>query len=548
MKGRHNRIIPVFAAVLAAALSSATLASCSPHLGWGLVLWSSPKGPLPAGSIVPVYIKSNIEKLYVVGVPKTSMKIELPLWQIELFSSRWKAADRRKQIGQYMSLYMVAARDGLPIRESPNNDSSRVYRLREGQSVKILAKVDGAAVTTGGQDLPGDWYQVITDDGTSGYVFSYAMRIFDETKEGPPSIAEATDAASAQVDMIFSRAWRPEYFQKMIDDQRVNLDLFTLRYGLFADSVGHQIRIELPTVSKVFNYSSISQDGTTFSFEGTPLKIRIDTPNRIVATWTPGAAAAQTAGQVASPQASAQAASPQGGASQPAAAPNRAGAAPAQAAPTQAAVAQTTAGVQASPQGSAAATAAPATAAPATAALTQQPGSGGSPGGASGAQGAPSPFASITNPGMDGSAVFVELPVDPRDTIREEQIREQHLLDAFVAHGSQWKSPDAGRLLLFRSGGFTWAGHDKLPAGFLPDGAGDTGQIAFRLYLDPGLADWDGAFSMRFDAGNSTEVNLLYRFTPEGLDLAPAAPLAPGLTVTAADPRFAPAAFVSARQ
>ncbi|MGO8692278.1 MAG: SH3 domain-containing protein [Rectinemataceae bacterium] len=507
MKARHNRLALALIAVLAAALSSAGLSSCSPRLGWGLLLWTAPQGPLPAGSIVPVYIKSNIEKLYVVGVPGTSKKVELPLWQIELFPSRRKAADRLGQIGSYMSLYMVAARDGLPIRASPTNDAPRVYRLRGGQSVKILAKVSGEAVTTGGQILPGDWYEVIADDGTRGYAFSYAMRIYDETKEGPPAVATSTDAASAQVDVVFSRAWRPEYFQRMIDDQRIDLDFFSLRYGLFADAVGHQIRIELPTVSQVFNYSSISQDGTTFSFEGTPLKIRIESAGRIVATWTAAADAL----------------------------------APAQASPPEAS--------------------------PAAPQETQQANAGTDQGGGQIAQGqgpqtgpAPTPevpapresSAYSTTPGSDGSAVFVELAVDPRDTIRDEDIREQLLLDAFVAKGSQWKSPSAGSLMLFRSGGFTWTGRDRLPAGFLPDGVGDTGQIAFHLYLDPKLGEWDGALTMRFDSGGagggSGTANLLYRFTPEGLDLAPAAAGFAGLTVTAADSRFEPAAFVLAHK
>jgi hypothetical protein len=506
MKGRHNRLELTLIAVLAAALSSIGLFSCSPRLGWGLVLWTAPQGPLPAGSIVPVYIRSNIEKLYVVGVPGSSKKVELPLWQIELFSARWRAVDRLKQIGSNISLYMIAARDGLPIRASPSNDAPRVYRLREGQSVKILSKVSGEAVTTGGQVLPGDWYEVIADDGTRGYVFSYAMRVYDETKEGPPSVATSTDAASAQVDMIFSRAWRPEYFQRMIDDQRVDLDLFSLRYGLFADAVGHQIRVELPTVSQVFNYTSISQDGTTFTFEGTPLKIRIDSNSRIVATWTAAGADALATTQTS-----------------PSAVPP---VAPQTVPPT---TTDTNQGSGAAEQGA-----------------TAQ-------GGAAQVAAAPAASSSAysTTPGTDGSAVFVELAVDPRDTIREEGIREQRLLDAFVAHGAQWKSPAAGRLMLFRSGGFTWSGRDKLPAGFLPDGAGDTGQIVFRLFLDPGLGDWDGAFTMRFDAGGaqggSRTANLLYRFTPEGLDLEPAAGLV-GLNVTAADSSFEPAAFVLARK
>ena len=133
---------------LAALLAiAALLASCSPRLGWGLLLWTAPDGPLPAGSIVPVYIKSNIQKVYVVGVPgskgKKAKKIELPLWQIELYPSRRKAVARVKSMGANMSLYMIAARDGLPLRDMPSNAGRRVYRLREGQSVKVLARSRG---------------------------------------------------------------------------------------------------------------------------------------------------------------------------------------------------------------------------------------------------------------------------------------------------------------------------------------------------------------------------------------------------------------------
>jgi len=492
MTRRHKGRALALVAALAAVIAGAGLSSCSPRLGWGLVLWTAPQGPLPAGSIVPVYIKSNIEKLYVVGVPGTSKKVELPLWQIELFSSRGKAAARLKQLGPNTSLYMVAARDGLPIRDSPTNNSSRVYRLREGQSVKILAKVVGDVVTTGGETLPGDWYQVMADDGTRGYVFSYAMRIYDETKEGPPAIASTQDAASARVDLVFSRSWRPEYFQEMLDDQRVDLDLFSMRYGLFTDSVRHQIRVELPTVSQVFNYDSISQDGAVFIFEGTPLRIRIDNDRRILATWTDDAA--RMAGTQSAPQ----------------------GAPPQAAAPAAGAAAQGTTG----------------------------PGDQATPS-------ATSLNAYSAPPGSNGSAVFVDLAVDPRDAIRQEEIREQRLLDAFMARGEQWASPQAGKLALFRSGGFTWAGHDQLSPGFLPEGSGDSGHIAFRLFIDPKLNSWEGAFSLRFDMqGNegdqSSWVNLLYRFTPEGLELTPAASGFSGITVSAADPRFEPVTLARA--
>ena len=154
MTRRHSRAAAALGTRRPARGGRGLLASCSPRLGWGLLLWTAPEGPLPAGSIVPVYIKSNIQKVYVVGVPgskgKKAKKIELPLWQIELYPSRRKAAARVKAMGANISLYMVAARDGLPFATCPRTPGKRVYRLREGQSVKCSTRPRGKQVSTGG--------------------------------------------------------------------------------------------------------------------------------------------------------------------------------------------------------------------------------------------------------------------------------------------------------------------------------------------------------------------------------------------------------------
>ncbi|HRY54035.1 MAG TPA: SH3 domain-containing protein [Spirochaetia bacterium] len=289
MTRRHLRR----AALLLAAFSlAAGLSSCSRRIGWGVVLWSSSEGSLPAGSIVPVYIRSNIEKLYVVGLPKSGEKLELPLWQVELFPSKAKAAERVQAFGPNASLYMVAARDGLPLRKEASNGAKRVYRLREGETVKVLRKVAGAEVSTGGEALAGEWYEVLAEGGASGFVFSYAMRLYDEAKEGPPlpAAAASKQAASGRVDVIFTNSWKPAYYQEMIDDQRVDLDLFTLRYGLYTDAVRRQVRLELPGVSQVFNYSAISEEGGAFAFVDTPLRIRVEGERRLAVSWVESAA------------------------------------------------------------------------------------------------------------------------------------------------------------------------------------------------------------------------------------------------------------------
>jgi hypothetical protein len=498
MTRRHSRAAAALglAAILAAI---PLLESCSSRLGWGLVLWTAPDGPLPAGSIVPVYIKSNIQKVYVVGVPGAKgKKIELPLWQIELFPTRGKAAARVKSMGSYISLYMVAARDGLPLRDRPSNEGKRVYRLREGQSVKVLDRAAGEAVSTGGAVLPGSWYQVLTDDGTEGYVFSYAFRLYDEAKEGPPMIASAKEALTGRVDLIFSRSWRPEYFQEMLDDGRIDLDYFSLRFGVFVDGIRRQVRIELPAASQVFDYTGISETEGLYAFEGTPLRIRIESDNRMVCSWTGDDALAKGgAATGVAPSA------------QPAATPGDAAAEEAPVPPESA-------------------------------------------------------VEGYESAGSSGSAVFVVLTADPLESIRLEALRRQKLLGAFVdeiggswiapgrvpsgaAPGSAGPGPGSGRLAINKNGRFSWKDRGDAAAALrLPADAGESGDIAIRLFLDPSLSSsWSGALSLRFDQSESGAsrpkwLNFLYRRSPAGLVLAPASAAPGSLVVQAADPGAEP--------
>ena len=63
-------------------LFSLFLTSCSDKImGYSVVLWTIPEHNIPAGEILPVYIKSNISHVYIVEKADGS-KIEIPLWQM----------------------------------------------------------------------------------------------------------------------------------------------------------------------------------------------------------------------------------------------------------------------------------------------------------------------------------------------------------------------------------------------------------------------------------------------------------------------------------
>ncbi len=518
----------LYAAALVAVLAFACLSSCSQRLGWGLVLWTAPEGRLPAGSVVPVYIKSNINHVYVVGSIDAKSKVELPLWQVEVFPSRKKASQEAAKYAKVASLYLVALRDGLPVRVTPtNNGTDRAYRLREGESVKILALAKGDEVRSGDAILAGDWYYVLAGDGTRGYVYSNTMRLFDESKEsGAAPLVAAASSSSVKVDLFFSRQWRPAYFQEMNDSGRPDLDLFSARYGLFVDAIRRQVRLELPAASQVFRYDSITDEGGSFLFEGTTFRVKFLSERRLIADWT-GAPFAAGAAAVA------------GGVN---------GLAPTVAA--------------------AAAVAAVAAAAAANNGGATKPGE--SPLVPSVA---PIPAANPTvSAGATGRAEFVVLAFEMRDVIHTEELRRQRLLDAFISRGGDWSlllappatilseapaaptdagqppaeppvpganfstaaqgapsqvaQPSASRFLATGDGRFRWSRVGLVPPGYLPQGlalADAVGDVAFRLYLPASLRnDWEGVLSLRFDAVPGSDwVNFLWRVGADGLILAP---------------------------
>lgn len=294
---RPAALKPVIFLAALSLIAGISLAGCDRTVGWGLVLWSVPTANLKAGSVVPIYLKSNIGKVYVIGVEGAAPvgkpflavqgpgKIELPFWQVQEYRSRRAAREGAARLADYAGIYLIATRDGLPIRESPANSARRVFRLREGQMVKVLEKAKGEQVTTGGKALPGDWYRVLADDGTRGYVFSNTMKFHDEAT-GQAPVLESEKTLSASIDLVFSRTWRPAWYQTMIDEDRIDTDWFSLRFGLFADAVNRQIRIEMPGFSRVYEYSSITEEEGAYLFAGTPLIIRVQGDRALEATWS----------------------------------------------------------------------------------------------------------------------------------------------------------------------------------------------------------------------------------------------------------------------
>jgi len=280
------------------------LCSCS-RLGWGILLWSTEEPPIRSGAVLPVYIRSNIDRVWVVGVPEALIKdksdpdkIEIPLTQFEFVGSRKKANLRAQEFAEYAAVYAENLQDGLPIRDNPDNGSRRVYRLRLGEIIKVLDIVVGnPPISTTGDPLPGDWYRVLTHDGVTGYCFSYRLKIFEHLEGSlQASVVTRNEAApDPDLDMVLSRTWSPESYLQMVNSRRINIRELERNYRFDPGQDTGIARIILPDMEMEFIYDGIYPDGErAWLFEGSNLQMNLRTNTTLAVQFTEETGARRT--------------------------------------------------------------------------------------------------------------------------------------------------------------------------------------------------------------------------------------------------------------
>jgi hypothetical protein len=278
-------------------LACFTLDGCSSRLGWGVLLWSTEDPPIPSGTVLPVHIRSSINRLWVVGLPDGwrsskdgSSLLEIPLPRLELVGSRKKALARAQDFAQYALIYAENMQDGLPIREFPDNGARRVYRLRSGEVVKILSLSEGNPVISAtGDPLPGNWYRVLTENGSIGYCFSYRLMLFEHAG-GPLVASEQIAPESAEdphLDMLLSKRWSPESYSSMVNLRRINLEELSQNWHFDPGQDTGTARIYMPGIDRTFSYTGIRPDGTfSWRFEGTSLLMQMRADSIIGVQYT----------------------------------------------------------------------------------------------------------------------------------------------------------------------------------------------------------------------------------------------------------------------
>lgn len=257
-------------------------------MGYSVLLWNLPENQLQDGDIVPVYIKSNISHVYVIGTSKG--KVEVPLWQLTEPVSKFKIKKVQARYAECRHVYASVALDGLPMRAEAVNTAKQVYRLRKNEVVKLLYKVRGQAPMTGGKPLEGNWYRILTEDGTSGCCFSYNLRSFEtditgQRVGGGDEIQEVNP--NADFDLRLLNVWYPDSYKAMIDSKRVDPAKCIPSYNFHLDDETKRLSFRMPGIDKSWDYNGAVLTGpNTYQLTDIPIVVTVRYDSYIVVRYT----------------------------------------------------------------------------------------------------------------------------------------------------------------------------------------------------------------------------------------------------------------------
>jgi hypothetical protein len=288
---RLSAACPWTALVLISVLAAAVLPGCEGKtIGYGLVLWAETDGPLVTGQVLPVQQESQIQNSYLIRLEGQKEPLRVPTWRVRLFSDREQAIRGAEEYAPYLNLYAYSQRDGLPLREEADPEARRVYKLAEGQLVKVLSRGDRKVRISNYEDY---WYQVLTEDGAQGYCFGYYLPAFTAGAD-PKAQVEELMSRDPMLEALLSTTWRPEYFRDMVENNRIDLSAFGLQYGLFFEPDSRQVRLVTSKRSQIYRYERIEDVGANrYLFAGpeigsSGLRIAMQSTERLVLTYTRG--------------------------------------------------------------------------------------------------------------------------------------------------------------------------------------------------------------------------------------------------------------------
>jgi hypothetical protein len=270
-------------AALAALVVS--LCSCGPRLaGYGLVLWGGQEGDFRTGEIIEILQESQIQQAYLVRLDR-KQAAEIPFFRVRFYEEREAAEEAARDYSRYVNRFGYSERDGLPLRDAPDQQARIIYKLRAGQLVKVVEQGDEPEEIS---SYSAYWYRVLTEDGTEGFCYGHYLPVFD-SRGNPEAEAAELSARDPLLEKLVTETWRPEYFREMVKAGRIDLVRFNGEYGFFPDREKKEFRLVTPAYRMSFAYQEAENLGASrYRFPGTDLRIQMQSGERIVLSYYRG--------------------------------------------------------------------------------------------------------------------------------------------------------------------------------------------------------------------------------------------------------------------
>ncbi len=231
------------------------LSSCGP-IDRGLLLWSHDEGSIPSGAIVSIFNKSELRNTYEIRYTDNEGEkqvVELDSWRIHIARNNSELELSRQEYEQFSPYFGIAEIQALPIRNAMGTDRSTsiIYRLSKGEMVKILSQTEDQIEIANLRDY---WFEVLTSNGTRGYIFGYRL---DKVDADGISTEEKLAAVDEDLENVLTNVWRPEYFQWMINENTYDLSHFKSIYRFYHDNETNHFILRTPEYELTFDYEEL---------------------------------------------------------------------------------------------------------------------------------------------------------------------------------------------------------------------------------------------------------------------------------------------------
>ncbi len=257
-----------------------SLISCGTRvIGYGVVLWSGglTAGNTENGALIPLYGESDLRDTYALTQDR---KLEIDKWRIDFFRKKEDAQRARNRYEPYINVYAASTANGVRIISDTGKNADMLYRMRKDEVVKIIAREEEEQLVDG---KTGYWYEVVTANGTRGFSFSHYLTVFTQD-----DLVSDTDDQSRlnNFESMLDYSFYPEYYQVMLEKERILLSRINPDYGFFVNRKKKNIDIRGEDGNYRFSYSSITEtDYGDFLFNDSPVKVAMISPARIQVTY-----------------------------------------------------------------------------------------------------------------------------------------------------------------------------------------------------------------------------------------------------------------------